>query len=595
MFSHGQVRSPAGKHPVAGGRLLGKRRVACTLGEMPVFVLDCQTTGAHPERGHLLEVGWCLCRPGAPAEDYPVASHLVALPQPERIPGPIARLTGITAAQMQAAVSRRELWGLLCAALPGGDPLVTAVAHYARFEELFLRHLHAECEPVRPFPLRFVCTHEIARRLFPDLPRRGLHALAGYFGHSMPELKRAAAHVRAQIVVWNHLIELLRREQGVESLDELHVLVSGRAPRRATRWTYPLAREKRLALADRPGVYHFLNHRDEVLYVGKATSLYKRVNSYYRKRRGEEKLFELVTQARDVRVFETATALEAALLEVEQIRLHDPRYNRALRDTGQTVWFLRRDLGERVAAPDEQHDLGPWPAPEVGDALVCLSGLLSTRRPRWDDARRMARSLLLDARRIESRALLEALGLFRDEHCPGGDGRPSPGALLRLGAHLLSARVLVQERAAAAAGEEIPSGDDRRPLEPEEICRCLEDLLLQAARLRSRARWLLLLAEACVAWEAAGPGARQRLLTIVRGRIVAAEWIPEGSVLPAPPGATRRRMERLQCFDRQTYDRLRVLTTELRRVGHQGRRLSVCWAPHRRLEDAWLCSLLART
>jgi DNA polymerase-3 subunit epsilon len=176
--------------------------MACTLGEMPVFVLDCQTTGAHPERGHLLEVGWCFCRPGAPAGVSAIASRLVALPPPGRIPGPIARLTGITAAQMQAAVSRRDLWGLLRAVLPGegaieladgaaacpGGALVTAVAHYARFEELFLRHLHAECEPDRPFPLRFVCTHENARRLFPDLPRRGLHALAGYFGHSLPEL-----------------------------------------------------------------------------------------------------------------------------------------------------------------------------------------------------------------------------------------------------------------------------------------------------------------------------------------------------------------------------------------------------------------------
>ena len=57
----------------------------------------------------------------------------------------------------------------------------------------------------------------------------------------------------------------------------------------------PGPRAQAVALPDAPGVYRFLAADRRVLYVGKATSLRSRVNSYFRKRRGEDKALELVT------------------------------------------------------------------------------------------------------------------------------------------------------------------------------------------------------------------------------------------------------------------------------------------------------------
>ena len=124
----------------------------------------------------------------------------------------------------------------------------------------------------------------------------------------------------------------LRDDHGVETLDDLRRLLAEPPRPRSGRWEYPLSRETRLGLPDRPGVYRFRSGDGTVLYVGKARSLRARVNSYYRKHRAEDKVLELVSQARDVDVTVTASALEAALasngLDVviskrECPRLHD--------------------------------------------------------------------------------------------------------------------------------------------------------------------------------------------------------------------------------------------------------------------------------
>src|SRR5262249_61911102 len=78
------------------------------------------------------------------------------------------------------------------------------VIHFARFEQPFLRIL-AGGEP----PLDIVCTHDIARRLFPELPRRSLRALAGYLGRGVGALRRSADHVEATAFLWQELVHPL--------------------------------------------------------------------------------------------------------------------------------------------------------------------------------------------------------------------------------------------------------------------------------------------------------------------------------------------------------------------------------------------------
>ena len=77
---------------------------------------------------------------------------------------------------------------------------------------------------------------------------------------------------------------------------------------------------------DSPGVYRFLDAKGEILYIGRATSLRRRVSNYFTKRI-DARIAEMVSLARDVRYEQTDTVLEAIILEANLIKKHWPKYN----------------------------------------------------------------------------------------------------------------------------------------------------------------------------------------------------------------------------------------------------------------------------
>ncbi len=87
-------------------------------------------------------------------------------------------------------------------------------------------------------------------------------------------------------------------------------------------------------LPDSPGVYFFKKGRT-ILYIGKATSLRDRVKSYFSndlfKTRGVL-LVDMVTQATTLDFIKTDSVLEAFVLEVEQIKKHQPHFNTKEKD-----------------------------------------------------------------------------------------------------------------------------------------------------------------------------------------------------------------------------------------------------------------------
>lgn len=85
-------------------------------------------------------------------------------------------------------------------------------------------------------------------------------------------------------------------------------------------------------LGHRPGVYRMLGERGQVLYVGKARDLKKRVSSYFRGTPRPGKTGFLVSQVRDIEVTVTRTEAEALVLENSLIKTHKPRFNVLLKD-----------------------------------------------------------------------------------------------------------------------------------------------------------------------------------------------------------------------------------------------------------------------
>ncbi|MGI8845489.1 MAG: excinuclease ABC subunit UvrC [Thermoleophilaceae bacterium] len=90
-------------------------------------------------------------------------------------------------------------------------------------------------------------------------------------------------------------------------------------------------REKRLSLPDAPGVYLFKDERGKVLYVGKATSIRKRVAGHFSKP-GTRGAAEMTATVADFDFLVTETEAEALLAESSFIKRHRPRFNVRLRD-----------------------------------------------------------------------------------------------------------------------------------------------------------------------------------------------------------------------------------------------------------------------
>ncbi len=109
------------------------------------------------------------------------------------------------------------------------------------------------------------------------------------------------------------------------SLDETHDVVGAREGRLAIR-------AHLRHLPNGPGVYRMLDTKGEVLYVGKAKSLKKRVASYANGVFPSNRIARMVSETVNLEVVTTHTEVEALLLEANLIKRLKPRYNVLLRD-----------------------------------------------------------------------------------------------------------------------------------------------------------------------------------------------------------------------------------------------------------------------
>jgi DNA polymerase-3 subunit epsilon len=553
------------------------------LRDLEVLALDCQAGGATPAHGDLLELGWALC--SARGALMPVRSNWIRPRTQRPIPRPIRELTGWTEASLVDALDEREVWLALqqnlgtWTALPSPAP---TVIHFARFELPFLRDLHERLGPSGAFPFDAICLHAAAARLLPELPRRNIRALAGYFGHSPELVRRSAGHVQATAQIWTALLPLLEAV-GVRTWSELKAwLAETTTLPRAARRTFPLAPEQRRALPDSCGVYRFLRGNGDVIYVGKATSLKKRVASHFKtKGPATERALELLTQVQSVEHTETSSLLEAALLESDEIKRLDPPYNVQLRSTNRSAWFASRDLREAVSTVDELHPNGPLPSER---AVAPLAALISLAEGADRSKPLLSCALAVPSAFLPEPSLFQAgWELFRAEHLSGGSaltagGRSNPEseAFCRVTSASL-ALWLARGRA-----EPEPATEDTAPdsWDLPRVRRRLERNLVQSGLLLRRARWLCLLADATIAFRERGMS-KPRLLVLSATRVTErAELDSVSAIAELTTRRPRKLAERKRSLDAGAYDRVRVLLTELRRVLEEGGEVAMRLGAH---------------
>jgi excinuclease ABC subunit C len=126
--------------------------------------------------------------------------------------------------------------------------------------------------------------------------------------------------------------------------------------------------EKIKHLPDQSGVYLMKNRRGEIIYVGKATSLKKRVSSYFQGQGFSPKVQALVSHIASIDYIPTGTEKAALLLEFELIKRYRPRYNVMYRDD-KSYPFLKITMKEqwprllvtRIVRKDGAKYYGPYP------------------------------------------------------------------------------------------------------------------------------------------------------------------------------------------------------------------------------------------
>ncbi|HYP99255.1 MAG TPA: GIY-YIG nuclease family protein [Polyangiaceae bacterium] len=551
------------------------------LADLDVLIVDCQTTGASPAFGCVLELGWGVARANRD-ELTSAEAHWIALPEGQRVPRQVQKITGYEPAHAAHALLDSDAWARLRQAVHHAAAAPTAI-HYARFELAFLRDWSARFEPHSEFPFDAVCLHAIATRLYPDLPRQSLRALAGYLGHGLDLARRSLGHVEATAFVWRSLCaELAQRE--IVAWEQLQAWLSecGPALPRAKKPRYPIATERYRSLPDAPGVYRFLRKNRDLLYVGKAASLKKRVSSHFVGRASKQLAPEMLTQVSEIEFSLAASALEAALLENETIKALRPPYNVQLTTSEPRVWYATADFSAAAAARDSEHSIGPV-ASQYSLRPLCALIELSCGAPSTPRLRAYAVGVS-DLWTPEEAVFAEGWSLLAERHSASIElarARPRHGALQLARQWLLSAPSKV---------EEPDSGDTPEGWDPERVARHIERAVAQAYQVYRRARFLRLLHDCDIAYREPD-SAEWRLLRLRDGALseavaVPSDFRPSERARPASPPRAN------SAFDRAKYDRLRVLTTELKRVVRDGGEVRVHFSPRSALPQRWLLGTL---
>jgi excinuclease ABC subunit C len=143
------------------------------------------------------------------------------------------------------------------------------------------------------------------------------------------------------------------------------------------------------SLPSQPGVYRFMNEQGDVIYVGKARQLDRRVKQYFSSSPKEAKVSAMMLHVCDLAYTITETEDDALLLEATQIKHFKPRYNIVLRDDKSYPYLLLSNHPtfprfDFVRTPKKSvtdgHLYGPYPSlGSAKEALVLLQKVFKLR------------------------------------------------------------------------------------------------------------------------------------------------------------------------------------------------------------------------
>ena len=328
------------------------------LQKVTFVVFDLETTGGSAEHDGITEVGAVKVRGGEVVGEF----HTLVNPG-LAIPPAVESITGITNAVITEAPPPESVVPAFLEFLAGG----VLVAHNAPFDTGFLRANCARLGLDWPKP-RSVCTVRLARRALTrdETPNHKLATLARVLGARTEPVHRALDDARATTDVLHSLLERVG-PLGVRTLGDLLEHIPDVSPAQR--------RKRSLAdgLPDAPGVYLFRGPNDEVLYVGTASNLRRRVRQYFTASEKRSRMQEMVGLSQRVDHVECAHAVEAEVRELRLLDAHQPRYNKRSKFPRRAWWVVLTDEPFprlSIVRNPRPSALGPFRSRRQADAAV---------------------------------------------------------------------------------------------------------------------------------------------------------------------------------------------------------------------------------
>jgi len=272
-------------------------------------IIDIETTGGFANGNGITEIAIVLHDGQQVERAY---SWLVNPGQ--AIPRYITALTGISD-EMVASAPRfeaiaAELFELL------KDRVF--VAHNVNFDYSFVRQQLQQAG--YELPAKKLCTVRLARKILPGHQSYSLGNLCRSLGINIENRHRALGDAQATATLFSLLVKA----------DTEKVLAKMLKGKNADQFLPPhLPAECLLQLPDAPGVYYFENQKKEVIYVGKAISLKKRVRSHFSNNDGSRRKQELMRQVYNIRFTLCYSELMSLILESHEIKRLWPVFNRS--------------------------------------------------------------------------------------------------------------------------------------------------------------------------------------------------------------------------------------------------------------------------
>lgn len=271
-------------------------------------IIDIETTGNGLKGNRITEISIFKFNGEHVVEEFTsLVNPLVPIPQF------ITGLTGITDAMVQYAPTFEQISDQILEITEG----CIFVAHSVNFDYGVVRE---EFKRIHiPFVRKKLCTVRLSRKLVPGFKSYSLGKLCKSLNIPLQNRHRAKGDAQATVLLFKELL----------AIDPDKKIIQSFLNARSKEATLPplLPKEVVNQLPESPGIYYFKNNHGEIIYVGKANNLKKRVLGHFYDKSNHE--IKLCREIADIDFELSGSESLALLMESAAIKSHYPIFNRA--------------------------------------------------------------------------------------------------------------------------------------------------------------------------------------------------------------------------------------------------------------------------